>query len=216
MTRKTPPYVPGSGATASEIAVAAARLIADEGFDYATAKRRAAQELLGDRAANRTVLPNNAAIESELRRHLRLFGGDEHPARLAALRREALAWMHRLRPFNPHLAGAVLNGTATAFSDIQLHLFADSAKDVEIFLLNEGIDFQADDGDKEPGGPVERLRFAAGRRADGVGLIVSVFETDAIRVAPRGRSRSAELHPVEASGRASIAQLTALLDAVPL
>jgi hypothetical protein len=47
-----------------EIAAAAARLIAEDGLDYASAKRKAAHEVLGEGA--RQTLPDNAVVELEL------------------------------------------------------------------------------------------------------------------------------------------------------
>jgi hypothetical protein len=44
-------------------------------------------------------------------------------------------------------------------------------------------------------------------------VLLMVFDADAIRVAPRGRSSDPSLHPVEASGRASAAMVRQLLDA---
>lgn len=202
----------------AEIAVSAARLIADEGLDYASAKRRAARDVLGDGASSRGLLPDNDQVEAEVRRHLRLFGGDEHPALLGALRRHALGWMRRLERFEPRLVGAVLNGTATEFSDVQLHLYSDDVKDVEIHLLNEGVDFDVDEGDAEPGGPAERIHFMTELRLDSgqrhrTGVVLALFPSIAIRQAPRHRSTDADLHPVEASGRATIDQLATLLAA---
>lgn len=200
----------------AEIAVGAARLIADEGLDYASAKRRAAREVLGETANLRGVLPDNERVEEELRRHLRLFGGAEHRTLLTALRRHALKLMQRLQQFEPRLVGAVLNGTATEFSDLQLHLYSDDVKEVEIHLLNESVDFDVDEGDREPGGPVERIHFVTdvptgAKRAHRTGVVLAVHPSVAIRVAPRHRSNESGLHPVEASGRASIDQLSALL-----
>src|SRR4030095_271148 len=126
-----------------EVAVAAARLIAEEGCGYSQAKRRASRMVLGDDAGP-GVLPDNSEIERGLRRYLGLFAADTHPALLAARRRVAAAVMERLEAFNPHLAGAVLNGTATEHSDLELQLYTDSAKDVEMFLLKAGIDFDAE------------------------------------------------------------------------
>lgn len=210
----------------TELAAAAARLIAEEGCDYGQAKRRALHEVLGSHGATRALLPDNAEIEHELRRHLQLFAADTHPALLAALRRTALRLMEELAQFNPHLVGAVLNGTATEHSDIELQLYTDSAKDVEVQLMNAGIDFDASDA---PGGdgPVaqEQLLFltpvqrgtdeAAGadapRRA---GVRLSIYERDAIRVAPRLRAAPAaefDVHPVAASGRANLAAVQRLL-----
>jgi len=198
-----------------ELAAAAARLIAEEGCDYGSAKRRAAQELYG--AGARVTLPDNAIVESELRRYLDTFGGERHRQRLLALRQVAALLMQRLEQFNPHLVGAVLNGTATEHSDVHLHLFADSAKDVEMFLLDQGTDFDADEGDDAPGGAEETLRLSIQpARTRGmpphVEVVLSVHGMDAIRVAPRHRSSGAGLHPVEALGRANLVQVRRLIE----
>jgi hypothetical protein len=205
----------------AEIAATAARLIAEEGCDYGQAKRRAVHDLVGD--ARSAPVPDNAEVERELRRHLRLFGGGGHTARLAALRRMAASLMERLAAFDPHLTGAVLNGTATGHSDIHLHLYVDSAKDVEMYLLDAGVDFDVDEGPaEERPRMLERLTFllppgvAAGPRQGGdrTGVQLHVHARDAIRVAPRFRPDPAlepDLHPVEASGRANLPALRRLL-----
>lgn len=213
------PYSPGH--LRAEVAAAAARLIADEGCDYAQAKRRALRELLGEGSDTRGVMPDNAEIEHELRRHLRLFAADTHPGLLAELRHAAADVMSRLAHFNPHLVGAVLNGTATEHSDIDVHLFTDSAKDVEVFLMDAGIEFDVEGGpDEGTQGAFECLSFVMackgrqvqpGRR---IGVRLHVFEQDAIRIAPRYKavpSPDFELHPVAASGRASLSALRQLI-----
>jgi hypothetical protein len=198
------------------IAAVAARWIAEEGCDYATAKRRAVREVLGDAAAARSAMPDNPLVEAELRRYLRLFASDHQPAQLAALRRLALQWMRELSAFNPYLIGAVLNGTATEHSGIHLNLYADSAKDVEIFLLNHSCSFEA----REPGPHAETtqeiLEFHVAAPAgspiqDAVTVTLSVMDPVALRVAPVGRPKDPELHPVERAGRASAAMLERLL-----
>lgn len=206
----------------TEIAATAARLIAEEGCEYGQAKRRAVHELLGtDRAS---AVPDNAEVERELRRYLQLFEAQTHPRRLAALRVMASEMMERLAPFEPHLTGAVLNGTATAHSDVHLHLYVDSAKDVEVFLLNAGIEFEVDEGpaDERPR-MLERLAFVVPappslglpKHAGQVGFHLHVYPRDAIRVAARNkadRTLEPDLHPVEAAGRASLSALRRLLD----
>jgi len=122
-----------------QIAAAAARLIAADGADYATAKRKAARQILGDKPASAHLLPDNEAIEHEVRLYNALFLADSQPARLRRLRTVALQVMQALEPFQPYLTGAVLNGTAGEHADIHLQLFADSAKEVEIFLLNKNL-----------------------------------------------------------------------------
>ena len=123
----------------SEIAATAARLIARDGASYSTAKRKAARQILGERQANTGVLPDNAQVEHELRIYHTLFLGATQAARLFHLRCVALEVMQALAEFNPYLTGAVLNGTAGAHADIHLQLFADSVKEVEIFLLNRAL-----------------------------------------------------------------------------
>ena len=199
----------------TELAAAAARLIAEEGCDYGSAKRRAVEELYGPGA--RVTLPDNALVEAELRRYLETFGGERHRQRLLALRQVAVTLMQRLAQFNPHLVGAVLNGTATDHSDVRLQLFADSAKDVELFLLDQGTDFDVDEGDNAPGGAEETLRMMIQpARTRGmpprVEVVLAVHGVDAIRVAPRHRSSGTGLHPVETLGRANLAQVRQLID----
>jgi hypothetical protein len=126
----------------TEIATAAARMIAEDGCDYHTAKRKAAKQVLGDAKASSDVLPDNALIEEEVRIYNQLFFADTQPARLRHLRTLALTMMEELAQFLPHLTGAVLNGTAGDHSDIHLQLFCESAKDVEIYLINKNVNFE--------------------------------------------------------------------------
>jgi Tat protein secretion system quality control protein TatD with DNase activity len=200
-----------------ELAATAARLIAEDGCDYATAKRKAVQLVLGEATGARRRLPENELVESELRRYLRTFGGQRHAAMLAELRTIALALMEYLSPFNPHLVGAVLNGTATEHSSLHLHLFTDSAKDVEIFLLNEGVRFTVEEA-HEPAGALESIyvqlpRRLLGAETDAPDAVLSVLPTNAVRIASRFRSSDGSLSPTERSGRASLTALRTLLSA---
>jgi hypothetical protein len=124
----------------ARIAGVAARLISEHGItDYALAKRKAAQSLgLPDNAQ----LPENSEVETELRSFHRLFHDKEQTAALARLRQKAAETMVIVQRFSPYLTGAVLDGTAGRFAEIDIQLYADSAKDVEIFLLNQKIDYQ--------------------------------------------------------------------------
>jgi hypothetical protein len=198
------------------IAAAAARWIAEEGCDYATAKRRGARDVLGDVAGAYGAMPDNPLVESELRRYLRLFAADSQPAQLAALRRLALRWMRRLEQFNPHLVGAVLNGTATGHSGIHLNLYVDSAKDVEIFLLNQSLSFDVREAGPSAETTQEVLQFLVppppGGRIEGdVSVTLNVMDPVALRVAPAGRPKDPQLHPIERAGRASVTMVERLL-----
>lgn len=131
-----------------QVAQLAARLIAEDGIqDYAQAKRKAARQL---RAEDSLCLPNNAEIENALKTYHAIY----HPASqkdwVSRMRRHALDTMRLLERFNPHLAGSVLSGTAAAHSDINLLLFSDSAKEVELYLLGKQIPYRVG---------VKRLKF---------------------------------------------------------
>src|SRR5512137_2282496 len=183
---------------ALELAATAARLIAEDGCDYATAKRKAVQLVLGDAAGARGRLPENDLVESELRRYLRTFGGERHAALLAELRAVALELMEFLAPFHPHLV-------------------TDSAKDVEIFLLNERVRFGVEEAD-EPAGALETIHMQLPRRllkgrSSPLDAVLIVLPTDAVRTSPRFRSSDSSLSPIERAGRAGLPALRALLSA---
>jgi hypothetical protein len=123
----------------ARIAAAAARLMAEDGIDdFALAKRKAARQL---GAPETESLPTNDEIEAELRAYRALYQADDHAQILAELRAAALEVMRSLEQFSPYLTGPVLTGLAGAYSEIDLQLFPDSAKDVEMFLLNRNIPF---------------------------------------------------------------------------
>lgn len=122
------------------IAQAAARMIAEDGIqDYALAKRKAARHL---GAADTHSLPSNSEVQQALRLHLGLYQKDEQAFHLKQLRTEALNTMYLLERFNPRLTGSALTGTATRHSDINIQLFTDSAKEVELFLLNRNTPYE--------------------------------------------------------------------------
>lgn len=125
-----------------EIAAAAARFIADGGLDYASAKRKAAQEVCGGHAP-RGMLPDNDEVDEALREHLDLFD-EAHGARVQALRQTALALMAQLQAFSPLVTGAAWKGVAAEHAPLHLQLFPDNPKEVDYWLLERGIDFEVD------------------------------------------------------------------------
>jgi hypothetical protein len=127
----------------AEIASTAARMVVDEGMEYAQAKRKAARTL-----GRRAELPSNEQVEDEVRSYLGLFCADTQPGELRALRELALRWMQRLAEFRPHLSGAVWRGTATRLSAVHIDLYCDDPKSAEIALINLGVDYDAS-GDDE-------------------------------------------------------------------
>ncbi len=187
----------------AEIAAAAARLIAEDGADYNTAKRKAARQILGDTQPPLNLLPDNAQIEAEVRIYQSLFHADTQPARLFRLRTLAVDIMEGLERFQPYLTGAVLNGTAGPHDDIHLQLFADSAKEVEIFLLNRNLQIDISETPHFKGpryGMVETVSFMWHKE----GVHAALYELDDLRgaVKTRGDGKLA---------RADIAAVRALL-----
>lgn len=168
------------------IAATAARLIVDEGMEYGPAKRRAAR-LVGQRGARAAALPDNDAIEDEVRAYLDLYHAQTQPAELAALRRVAASWMARLAEFRPHLTGAVWRGTATRRNSIHLELFCDDSKAAEIALLNLGITYEVDSHRGPRGEAVDLLLVAAhcSELGEVVTVCLSILDRDDLRGALR-------------------------------
>ena len=163
-----------------EIAAAAARLVVEEGLDYGAAKRRAVKEL---GAPARAALPDNDAVQEQVRAYLALFRADTQPAELLALRELALAWLQRLAEFRPHLTGAVWNGTATRLSDVYLQLFCDDPKSAEIALINQGVAFEARQVRGFRGEMVDALSFSVfcSGLGEHVGVHLMIHDHDDVR-----------------------------------
>ena len=154
----------------AEIAMLAARMIAEDGADYGSAKRRAAKQLLGNNKIRGDILPDNSQVEREVREYNALFFGDSQPQRLLLLRQIALDIMQELERFNPYLVGAVFNGTASKHSDIYLHLYTDNTKEVAIFLLNKNIQFEVSENINKRNEVIETLSFMS--QQEGVHLLL--------------------------------------------
>ena len=184
------------------IAAAAARIMAEDGVDdFALAKRKAAR-MLG--APDTEALPGNEEIEDELRAYRALYQAREHPERIAGLRRAALEAMRALERFRPYLTGPVLSGLAGPYAEIDLQLFPESAKEVELFLLDRNIEYRS----------LEARRYAGDRALEvavlsleweGAPLRLSVFDPRDERVAVKS-SQAGKVSP-----RAGIAELSQLL-----
>ncbi|MBP0598459.1 hypothetical protein J8I26_10110 [Herbaspirillum sp. LeCh32-8] len=191
----------------AEIAAAAAHMIAEDGADYGSAKRKAARQILGNQKVRGEIMPDNEQIEEEVRIYNELFFADTQPARLAHLRRVALKLMQDLQSYNPYITGAVLNGTAGEHSDIHLQLFTPSAKDVEIFLLNKNVNFEVGETPHfRTGQPVETLSFLLPQKgADPELAHLALYEDDDLR----GSLRTA---PGKRPDRADAAALARLIE----
>lgn len=123
------------------IAHLAARLMAEDGIeDYAAAKRKAARQA---GMPDTRDLPGNQEIEAALKLYRDIHQPDTHRVHLRELRLTALRAMQELICFNPYLTGTVLNGNAGKYADVNLQLFTDNTKAVELFLIDRGIPYRA-------------------------------------------------------------------------
>lgn len=121
------------------IATQAARLIAEEGIDdFAFAKRKAARQL----GVPDKDLPSNAEVEQALQRWRALFRDEDDDERLRQMRPVAVEVLRLFASFRPYVTGAVVDGLVDAFSEVELEIYADSAKDVEIFLLGKNVAYE--------------------------------------------------------------------------
>ena len=124
----------------SRIAHLAARIMAEDGIeDYALAKKKAARQA---GVADTRHLPGNDEIDDALKSYQQTFHAEDQRDRLQELREKAVRAMEALVEFNPHLCGSVLSGSAGKYADINLQLFTDDAKAVELFLIGRGIDYK--------------------------------------------------------------------------
>ncbi len=138
----------------------AARLIAEFGYDYATAKQKAAKTIMGQGRIARDLLPSNTEIELEVAEYQALFQADTQPLRLADMRRICLQFMQKISHFSPIVYGALVNGTAGDHSGIHLLAFADDPKETDYWLLNEGLRFEPVQVGAVNGEEVDAVQFA--------------------------------------------------------
>ena len=186
----------------TRIAAVAARIMAEDGIDdFALAKRKAARRL---GAPETEALPANDEVEAELRAYRALYQPEEHAQRTAELRRIALDAMRAFERFSPYLTGAVLKGTAGPYAEIELQLFPESAKEVEIFLLERRIAYTTHEG-----------RRFSGDRAHAMSVLSLVWEDAPLRLSvfdPRDERVALKTSQAgRVMDRAGIAEVGALL-----
>lgn len=198
MTRKS---TSKSGVRA-RIAAAAARLMAEDGIDdFALAKRKAARQL---GATDAQALPRNDEIEAELNAYRALYEPEEHAERIAELRRIALDAMRALARFSPYLTGPVLKGTAGPYAGIDLQLFPESPKDVEIYLLDRNIAYDTHEARRYSGDRAHAVSVLS-LEWNGAPLKLSVFDPRDERIALKSSQAGRVMD------RAGIAEVGALL-----
>ena len=197
---------PRQNGTRARIAAAAARIMAEDGIDdFALAKRKAARQV---GAEDSQALPGNDEIEAELRAYRALYQPAEHPERIAELRRIALDAMRGLERFNPYLTGPVLSGLAGRYAEIDLQLFPESTKDVEIFLLDRNLPYSTSEGRRYSG---DRARAVTVLSLTWLGapLRLSIFDPRDERLALKTTQAGRVME------RAGIAEVGAMIAAGP-
>ena len=187
------------------IAQHAARIMHDQAIsDFGLAKRKAAERLGVTELA---ALPRNAEIEKALAELHRIFAPDSHADVLADLRRRAADAMRMLVEFEPRLVGAVLNGTATSHSSIELHLFSDAPESILEPLHAAGLSYRSAQRRirtrLDEAGDFPMFRFQLG----GALIETIVFPHNGLRQPPLSR---VDGRPVR---RAKLSELETLLEA---
>jgi hypothetical protein len=195
----------------------AAKLIAEGLTDYHAAKLKAARQL---NCTDKNALPDNQEIEAALREHLHLFAAQSQPQALAALRHAALRAMRWLQiegqavvgtslgtefSFEPWITGAVLNGTANEYSEIELELVGIEGKTMEFILLNRGIEFDLQETNPKsksykPTDAAKPIQYHL--EFEDAPLVITLYESHAQRQAlyPRGsiKHERAKLNEIQA------------------
>jgi hypothetical protein len=122
-----------------QIAYEAARLMyRRQESEYYRAKQKAARHLCRG-WVKPADLPSNAEIRDEIQALARLYEGEKRAENLRDMRLEALRLMRCLRHFRPQLIGSVLTGHVRLGSDIDIHVFSDSAEAVTHVLDEQGV-----------------------------------------------------------------------------
>lgn len=188
------------------IASEAARLIGQgDEKSYQSAKMKAAQRL---GVVDHRVLPSNEDIEAALLDYQALFGGAEQQQVLHKLRKTALSAMNLFEDYSPRIVGAVLAGTADRYSDVHLHVFAETPEEIDWLLIENKIPFNVSDKryfiSPKQSAIYPVFSFVAGDTE----IHVTAFPSNGIRQTVRV---SADGTPIE---RGSKAQLEALLSAM--
>ncbi len=128
-----------SASLRAEIASRAARLMAEGHVnDFAAAKRKAARQLGMD---DSRALPSHEDSGEALAQYRAVYQPD-HAGLLNDYRRKAARLLDFFAGFRPYLTGSVLTGTAGPHSNINLLVYHDDAKELEIFLIDRGVDYK--------------------------------------------------------------------------
>lgn len=114
--------------------------------------------------------------------------------------------MRELEAFRPYLTGAVLEGTAGRYAEVEIDLFPESAKEVEIFFLNHAVAYEHREPRRnQPDAPEAILLFDWGE----VPVKLRIYSPDVERLSRRSP------HGARQMERARLATVEALIKQGP-
>jgi len=185
----------------SRIAAAAARIMAEDGIeDFALAKRKAARQLGADATH---ALPDNSEVEEALRTHQSLYQESEQRERIRHLRLSALTAMEALSAWRPHLCGSVLKGTAGRYSAVDLQLFTDDGKSIELYFLNRGLRYEVSEHQRQVGSQTRTITIL-GLDWNGCTLTLAIHPANDERISTKAGGSG---RPLERAGIARVREL---------
>jgi hypothetical protein len=176
------------GLRAAIAQLAAQIMYGQEVKQYFTAKRLAAKRLLGASGGKKlryrpVDLPSNGEIKEALLELVIEIERTERSRRLFAMRIVALEAMAPLAPFVPRLIGSVATGHVRSGSDIDLHVFADDASDVERHVHDLGWTYEVQRVSILKGGKV--MEFTHLQVADVFPIELTVYKPRDLGTRPR-------------------------------
>ena len=187
-----------------QIAEEAAKIMIENGErDYHAAKLKAAKQIV---VYDQTDLPSNQEIEEHIKKRQAIFGASQQQELIRSKRLEAQKAMNFFKDFNPCLTGPVLDGTASRYSPIEIHLFVDAMEEVTIFLMDHDVPFQLSD-----------RRMKLGKNEEITVPVFSFFandqEVEVSAFSPKYKSHS-PLSPIDGAPqkRANLKKLQKLLE----
>lgn len=160
----------------------AARIMHQQGIrDFQAAKTKAVERL---GVGRRFPLPSNREIEQALQQRLRLFSTEFWSARCRLLWRLATEIMETFSAYEPRVVGALLRGSVTDKTPVEIHLFSDSPEEISDSFDQNRIPYECFDKRvryrKNRYTVVPAFRFAC----DDVSFELLAFARNNIREAP--------------------------------
>jgi predicted HD phosphohydrolase len=143
--------------------------------EYYTAKMKAARRICQG-WVKPADLPSNVEIRDQIELLARLYEGSARTDNLLDMRLAALTMMRRLAPFRPRLIGSVLTGHIRQGSDIDLHVFSDTAEALTHLLDQDGIIYTVEKKQVRKHG--EERVFTHVHLVDGFPFELTIYSTD--------------------------------------